>query len=138
MPTGLPEGLGETKMRDLLTFLLTEPLQPAPIERKGAPPPRSRAEIELVTKATTRPVSSAKPLNVLLVAGAKDHGPSEHDYPAWQKRWTTLLGLAENVKVAQANEWPTSEQWANADVAVFYCANGAFDQAKAKELDAHL
>jgi len=25
MPTGLPEGLGKAKMRDLLTFLLTEP-----------------------------------------------------------------------------------------------------------------
>ena len=34
MPTGILEGLGAEKSRDLLTFLLTQPLLPAPIERK--------------------------------------------------------------------------------------------------------
>src|SRR5687767_9998348 len=40
MPSGIIEGLGEAKTRDLLTFLLTTPIEPAPVERKGAPPPR--------------------------------------------------------------------------------------------------
>ena len=39
-PTGIIEGIGPEKTRDLLTFLLTSPLEPAPIERRGAPPPR--------------------------------------------------------------------------------------------------
>jgi hypothetical protein len=51
MPTGLAEGIGEERMRDLMTFLLTEPLKPAPIERTGAPPPRTRAEVERVLRA---------------------------------------------------------------------------------------
>ena len=35
MPEGLDKNLGPERLRDLLTFLLTEPLQPAPLERKG-------------------------------------------------------------------------------------------------------
>ncbi|MEO6435783.1 MAG: ThuA domain-containing protein [Tepidisphaeraceae bacterium] len=140
MPTGLPEGLGEAKMRDLMTFMLTEPLAPAPILRKGAPPPRSRAEIEAVMKASlpsTQP-SALRPLSILLVAGPKDHGPSEHDYPEWQKRWATLLALAEDVKVTTANEWPAQEQWQSADVAVFYSANPGWTAPRGAELDAFL
>jgi type 1 glutamine amidotransferase len=137
MPTGLAEGLGAEKMRHLLTFLLTEPIAPAPVQRKGAPPPRSRAEVEAVLKGSA-PADISKPLRILLVAGPKDHGPSEHDYPDWQKRWTTLLGLAENVTVSQADEWPTAAQWAECDAAVFYNANPRWSEATAKDLDAHL
>ena len=36
MPEGLDTALGADKVRDLLTFLLTDPLRPAPIEREGA------------------------------------------------------------------------------------------------------
>nr|MBA3270663.1 ThuA domain-containing protein [Acidobacteriota bacterium] len=148
MPTGVAEGIGPEKTRDLMTFLLTETLPPAPLERKGAPPPRTRAELEAVLgaapttarAAATAPASqpSHKPLTVLLVAGPKDHGPGEHDYPAWQKRWTTLLGLADGVTVAQADEWPTAGQWEQADVAVFYSANPAWTADKGKHLDGFL
>ena len=34
-------------------------------------------------------------VRVLLVAGPKDHGPGQHDYPAWQKAWLQLLPAAE-------------------------------------------
>ena len=145
MPEGLLEGLSAGQVRDLMTFLLTEPLQPAPIERAGLPVARKRSEVEAVLgpvelRPTTRPAASegGRKLNVLLVAGPKDHGPSEHDYPLWQKRWGTLLGLAEGVSVAQANGWPSAEQWAAADVAVFYSANPAWSGEKAKEVDAFL
>src|SRR5207247_1263724 len=43
MPEKLDEAIGQDKLRDLLTFLLTEPLQPAPLERPDAPPPRRLA-----------------------------------------------------------------------------------------------
>ncbi len=51
MPDDVEKNLGPEKLRDLLTFLLTEPLVPAPLERRDAPPPRSRAEVEAVLKA---------------------------------------------------------------------------------------
>jgi putative heme-binding domain-containing protein len=135
MPSDIPKGLGEAKMRDLLTYLLTEPLSPAPFERKGAPPARTRAQIDAVLKSAS-PATSTKPLRILLVASAKDHGPSEHDYPLWQKRWTTLLGLADNVKIALATDWPTADQWNGCDVAVFYSSNAGWSAEKGKDLDA--
>jgi hypothetical protein len=151
MPTGIVEGLGAEKTRDLLTFLLTAPLKPAAIDRKGALPPRPRAEFDAVMRAAsalplaeasvpaaTAPSAEPETLHIILVAGPKDHGPSEHDYPAWQKRWTTLLGLADGVKVEQADVWPTAAQLAAADVAVFYSANPGWNDERAKELDAYL
>jgi len=143
MPTGILEGIGAEKTRDLLTFLLTMPLEPAPIDRKGAPPPRPRAEFDAVMKnagpvSTTSASADLKSLHILLVASAKDHGPSEHDYPTWQKRWTTLLSLAENVTVDQADSWPTPAQFAAANAVVFYCSNPAWNADRAKELDAYL
>src|SRR3712207_4128586 len=134
MPEGLDVALGQEKTRELLTFLLTEPLEPEPILQPNPPAPSKRAEVQTVmgAVATTQPSAPAKKLNVVLCAGPKDHGPSEHDYPDWQRRWSTLLGLAEGVTVAKADVWPAPEQWASADVVVFYSANPAWSVEKAK------
>ena len=87
MPEGLDLALGPDRFRDLLTFLLTDPQDPAPIEHDGAPPPRRRAELDAVLKGVSR-VDKPKPLRIVLAAGPKDHGPGEHDYPLWLKRWS--------------------------------------------------
>ena len=103
---------------------------------------RTHAELEAVFKTDppartpTSAPASPKPLRILLVASAKDHGPSEHDYPLWQQRWTTLLRLADGVTVVNATDWPTPEQWAGCDVAVFYSSNSTWSAGKAKDLDA--
>jgi len=138
MPKGLDQQLGPDKLRDLLTFLLIEPLKPAPIEAAGFPEPRRRAEVEAVLKGGSPAASPRKRLHVVLVAGKKDHGPGEHDYPLWQRRWLNLLGMAEDVRVGEAMEWPTQDQLATADVLVFNCANPAWSTAKAADLDAFL
>src|SRR5262249_33713794 len=122
MPAGLDKALGPEKLRDLLTFLLTEPLTPAPLERPDAPAPRPRDELGAGRKAGAPAKESLRKCVVLLVAGAKDHGPGEHDYPLWQRRWVNLLSLAENVAVGTATGWPTPQQWEAADVVVFYSA----------------
>src|SRR5262245_45183055 len=87
-----------------------------------APPLRSREEVEAVLARA--PHSDAKtpvrPLHVLLVAGPKDHGPGEHDYPAWQRQWAALLAKAPGVRVSTAFPWPKPEQWEGVDLAVFY------------------
>ncbi|REK19474.1 MAG: hypothetical protein DWQ37_01360 [Planctomycetota bacterium] len=141
MPGDLPKAVGAAGMRDLLTFLLlVEPgvLEPAPIERPGAPEPRTRAEVgALMAKATPPAAADLKPLKIVLVAGPKDHGPGEHDYPAWQRRWTQLLSKAAKVTVETADKWPSSEQWQSADVVVMFSANPAWQPAKAKELDTY-
>jgi putative heme-binding domain-containing protein len=138
MPEGLDKALGADCMRDLMTFLLTEPLRPAPLERDGAPPPRRRAEVEAVLKGSVAPAKPLRKLHVVLAAGPKDHGIGEHDYPLWQRRWVKLLDLAENVTVSEATNWPTPAQFARADLIVFYSSNPAWTEDKAKELDAYL
>jgi len=75
---------------------------------------------------------------IVLCAGPKDHGPGEHDYPLWQKRWEKLLSLADAVAVSSANVWPTPDQFRTADVIVFYSSNPGWNLERAPQLDAFL
>jgi putative heme-binding domain-containing protein len=138
MPEGLREILNNEQIEDLLTFLLTNPLEPAPITRTDPPMPPARriGEIEQVLGSGVAR-DSVEPLRILLCAGPKDHGPDEHDYPLWLERWTRLLALAEKVTVKTCTGFPTADQLANADVAVFYNANPGWSEPYAKTLDAY-
>jgi putative heme-binding domain-containing protein len=138
MPEGLDRALGPAKMRDLMTFLLTEPLTPAPIERDGPPPPRSRAEMAAAWKSVKAVQGPVRRLRVLLAAGPKDHGPGEHDYPLWQRRWFNLLSLGDNVAVEMVMGWPGAARLAKTDVVVFYSNNPGWSKERAKELEAFL
>ena len=143
MPEGY-EKLGRQKIVDLITFLThAEPpkagaAQPAadaqeklrPLkegrirESGGNRPPslRSRRDVEaVIAKGEKADPQKLKPLRVLLVAGPKDHGPGEHDYPLWQKEWAPLLKKSPRVDVSTAFGVPKPEQWESADLAVFYC-----------------
>ncbi|MFL5242662.1 MAG: ThuA domain-containing protein [Gemmataceae bacterium] len=138
MPEGLDRKLTANELRDLLTFLLTPPLTAAPLEGAGAPPPRSRAEVEAVLKTARPSAESLKKVRIVLTAGPKDHGPGEHDYPLWQRRWDNLLSTAADVQVETADGWPSPSQWKTADLIVFYSNNPRWAPNKAKNLDAFL
>jgi putative heme-binding domain-containing protein len=138
MPTGIDKTLGPDKMRDLLTFLLKPPLEPAPQEIKGAPPPRTKAEVEAIMKTAEKPAKATKKLRILLAAGPKDHGPGEHDYPLWQRRWYNLLSLAENISVEMTNGFPTPKLLESSDVIVFYSNNPGWTADKSEQIDAFL
>lgn len=137
MVEGLKQALSPTQLEDLLTFLLTNPLEPAPIARADPPMPPARFRAELAPFLPGPEVSAtpSRPLRILLSAGAKDHGVDEHDYPLWLERWSRLLALAENVSVATNMGFPTSGQLAAADVTVFYSANAGWDKKAAGLLD---
>lgn len=140
MPEGLPKKLGPDKLKDLLTYLLTEPPQ-MPLESPLPPPkPRTRAELTAVLNGRTsasREGITDRPLGILLVAGVKDHGPGEHDYPAWQKAWKELFTAADGVTVDVAMEWPTPDQVAAADTIVFF-QKGSWNAVRAAAMDEHL
>ena len=131
MPDGFAQ-LGETKLRDILTFLTS-----TQAEAKEPAPRRSRAEVEAVLKQTPKSDASPRPLKVLLVANPKDHGPNEHDYPWWQKKWAPLLTKVPLTTVETAFPWPTAEQWAGADVAVLFLW-GKWDAPQLKDVEAFL
>src|SRR3954454_12589973 len=116
-----------------------------PAADKIEPPPlRTRAEVEAVLgkeagKATTAEPRSLRPLHVVLVAGKKDHGKGEHDYPAWQAKWEPMLAKAPAVHVSPAFGRPDDKAWQSADVMVFYCWGPQFWDAESfKQLDAFL
>ncbi|MEQ1858351.1 MAG: ThuA domain-containing protein [Chthoniobacteraceae bacterium] len=134
MPPGLLAALSADEQRDLLTFLLQPPFEPAPIERADPPPPRKRAEIEPLLA----PSPDALPFHIVLCAGPKDHGPGEHDYPLWQRRWARLLAMADGVTVSTAWKWPSDEQWQKANAIVFYSNNPSWNAQTAPQLDAFL
>ncbi|MFM7149782.1 MAG: ThuA domain-containing protein, partial [Gemmataceae bacterium] len=137
MPEGLPKQLGPDRMRDLMTFLLTEPPH-MPRDYAGArPPQRTLAEVRAALAGAPTPPENVRPLKVLLVAGPKDHGPGEHDYPAWQKMWAELMASADKVEVKTAWEWPDKEAFARSDVIVFY-QHGDWNGKRAADIDAYL
>jgi putative heme-binding domain-containing protein len=137
MPEGLPKELGPEKMRDLLTFLLTEPPR-MPDYGPGTPPsPRDLRTVRAVLAGAPDPPEKTRSLHVVLVAGKKDHGPGEHDYPAWLKVWPKLLGMADGVRVTTAMDWPAAEDFKTADVIVFY-QQGKWTAERASDVDGYL
>ncbi|RCH56057.1 hypothetical protein DJ568_04735 [Mucilaginibacter hurinus] len=154
MPTGLDAMLGPQKMKDLMTFLLTN-IGPAKIEHVFVPQIRSPSEVQdvlrnfsqadnLSAKPKVAPKKSPakrlgvqpKPFRILWVSGPKDHGPDEHDYPLQQQRMAKILMLMDNVVVTKVSKWPTQEQLNNADVAVFYWNYQQFNEDNSKQLEA--
>ena len=139
MPEGLPKKLGPDRMKDLLTYLLTEP--PQMPQESPLPPPKARTRVEVAAvqagAAEEDPETPLRQLNLLLVAGAKDHGPGEHDYPAWLTAWSELLRGAEGITVQTAMEWPTPQQIEAADTILFF-QKGSWNAERAEAIDAHL
>jgi len=146
MPEGLWEALSATEQRDLMTFLLTVPLEPAEVapELQGQPHPPARKRSEVTALLPQHPTSSIQhpvPLRIVLCASPKDPGhgaPGFHDYPLWRERWSKLLALADGVTVETADRWPSTEQWQRADIIAFYHDNPAWVADKAADLDAFL
>ena len=104
-----------------------------PVYARGDPPaPRSLKEVEAALAGSKS--SKTRQIHVALVAGKKDHGVGEHDYPAWLEVWSRLLGKAGKARVSTAMGWPSEEQLRTADVLVFY-QKGTWTAAQAMDID---
>lgn len=128
--------------------VLVAAARPVAVRAVEPPIPPARAEVERVLAAARQQESAPaaeRPLQIVLLADRKDHGPGEHDYPRWQSRWALLLGGtgssdapaanlygpdradsalsqgAPQVRVATAQQWPTGAQWDTADLIVAFC-----------------
>jgi type 1 glutamine amidotransferase len=100
------------------------------------PPPRSVAEVDAVLAGAPAEMP-IRQLHVMLVAGRKDHGPGEHDYPAWQTVWKHLLAMADKTQVTTADTWPAKDDLQSADVLVFY-QQGTWTPERARDIDQFL
>lgn len=137
MPDKLLEKLSEEDRRDLFTFLLV-PAPRMPLDSPlPAPPIRTRAEVAAALEGSTELPDTLRPLHIVLVDGVKDHGPGEHDYPAWQRAWTQLLRAGRNVTVSNAREFPSDEQLVTADAIIFF-QKGSFDGERPEKIDRFL
>ncbi|MCC6492193.1 MAG: ThuA domain-containing protein [Pirellulales bacterium] len=105
------------------------------------PPPRSRAEVDALlagdAASNPAPQNDDRPLRIVLVAGPKDHGQGEHDYPRWQQVWARHLPRVANTHVETAWEFPAAQQIDAADVLVFY-QRGSWDDQRAAAIDPFL
>jgi type 1 glutamine amidotransferase len=93
-----------------------------PKSMKEEPPQRDPAEVQRVL-ASVPSGNFTRPITLTLVASKQDHGPGEHDYPAWQTNWAKMLARATNVQVETAWQWPIADQFRRSDVLVFYYWN---------------
>ena len=136
------EATRRSRMKDLLTFLLTNAGEHAPrLPRRRQAPEAAECRRSDVNAALARlrraPPEQTRKIRIVLVAGPKDHGPGEHDYPAWQKAWKELLAAADQTEVVTAWEWPAKEEFATADVMIFF-QHGDWTAQRAADIDAFL
>jgi len=139
MPQGIVEKLSAGELRDLLTYLLTAAPR-MPLESPlPAPPLRTQSEVAAALAGSRGPdeLRPLRPLRLVLVDGVKDHGPGEHDYPAWRTAWHELLSSAEAVDVRVVREFPDDELLATADILVFF-QKGSFADRRPQQMDAFL
>ncbi|HVJ83134.1 MAG TPA: ThuA domain-containing protein, partial [Planctomycetia bacterium] len=136
MPANLGASLGEADLRDLLTYLLREPPRLPIPPGMQVPKPRKLADVQAVL-AGSETIKDPSKLKLLLVSGPKDHGPGEHDYPAWKKAWSELFAVAPGVDIEAVDGWPTEKQWDEARAAVIY-QHGTFDAKRARDIDRFL
>lgn len=115
-------------------------LPPPHMPTSASEPPlarRTREEVATVLAGAPKTSASPKPLRLLLVAGRKDHGRGEHDYPTWLRVWSKLLSAGDGVTVDTAMRWPTVEQLRVADTLMIY-QKGEWNAERAAAIDAHL
>lgn len=131
----------------LLAGLLLHAALPADSRAASPPPPRRVDELQaaLARSPGTPPEEGLGEIRIVLLANEKDHGPDEHDYPLWQKRWLSLLAGkqgeesqvnlygpappdpsgdalrgATRVKVSTSWEWPGRTELESADIIVAF------------------
>jgi putative membrane-bound dehydrogenase-like protein len=67
--------------------------------------------------------NAAEALRVFIRAGAKTHGPGQHDHPRFLREWTQLLN-ERGVKAEGAMEFPEAAQLEKTDVLIVHAPDG--------------
>src|SRR5262249_49265125 len=77
----------------------------------------------LSCSASTAQEKRESPLRIFIRAGAKTHGPGEHDHPSFLRDWTELL-KSRGAVVDGGMQFPTAAQLEKTDVLIFSTGEG--------------
>jgi type 1 glutamine amidotransferase len=102
---------------------------------------------ELIEKIVVKKVLSAKsaragkisaPRKVLLCWSKPDHPKGTHGYEIFAKSMGMRLNRVDNVAARAVQGFPTKEQWADADLVIFFLTQNELSDAQYQQLDDHL
>jgi type 1 glutamine amidotransferase len=97
---------------------------------------RPCAAVESVLGPAWDTAASYQPLNIVLVWGERDSGRplTDHNWPQFATEWEVLLRKVPNATVSRAYYFPSAQQWAQADIVVFYMRTHTFRQEAPTDL----
>jgi type 1 glutamine amidotransferase len=97
---------------------------------------RPCAAVESVLGPAWDTAASYQPLNIVLVWGERDSGRplTDHNWPQFATEWEVLLRKVPNATVSRAYYFPSAQQWADADIVVFYMRTHTFRQEAPTDL----
>ena len=79
--------------------------------------------LALVLSVASALAQQTGPLRVFIRAGAKTHGPGQHDHPRFLGEWKDLLNQ-RGAEADGAMDFPTGDKLENTDVLVIYAPDG--------------
>jgi type 1 glutamine amidotransferase len=97
---------------------------------------RPCSAVEAVLGKAWDTAASYQPLNIVLVWGERDAGRplTDHNWPQFATEWEVLLAKVPHVTVSRAYYFPSAQQWAEADIMVFYMRTHTFRQEAPTDL----
>ncbi len=91
-------------------------------------PKRSRESVERIL-GEIEPTEPSRDLHIVWVWGVdRNHAPGFHEYELVRDLFVDLLGNVPRVSVTTAEQFPSPEQWRQADLVVFYLQMNALNQ----------
>ncbi len=84
--------------------------------------------------AGPEPVQAQSDLNVYIRAQEATHGPKEHNYPAFLKKWKKLLS-ERGITVDGSLSFPEADRLSDVDVMILYCQNSVQNRKQQKLLE---
>jgi len=136
MPEGLPKLLGPERLRRRAD-VPPDGAADADYGKLKPPPPRPRAEVlAALAGGGRRPPRRSRSRSCWWPA-RRTTDSANTTTRRGARVWSELLGAADRRRVTTADEWPSAEQLATADVVVFY-QRGDWTPRRAKEIDAYL
>lgn len=96
-------------------------------------------EIEKILSSTRQADAKiSAPRSILVCWSKPDHGKGIHAYQEFAEMMNGLLNKVNKIEAKAVEGFPSSEQWAKADLVIFYLTQNQLSDAEYTLLDSHL